>query len=71
VKIERDYIQHVEVLALVFVDALHLRVKHGTGVYREAGVFEDVLREPHLDVMLHFPPVGTEGGILRIGFQPL
>jgi len=56
-------------LALVLVDSLHLRIEHGAGIHREAGILQDVLSESYLDVAPHLPPLGAENGILSEALQ--
>ena len=46
--VERDDVQRVEVLALVFVDALDLDVEHPVGVEVDAGLVGDVVGQPSL-----------------------
>src|ERR1700722_2532480 len=70
-KIEGENIKHIQMLTLVFVDSFDLGIEHGAGIYREAGVLEDVLSESHFDVTLHLPPLSAEGGILSAGLQLL
>ncbi len=52
--------QHLEVLPLVFVNALRDGVDHGRRIDGDAGLMVDVVGEPYFDVALHLCPVGAE-----------
>ena len=61
-----DHVQHVEQLALVFVDALDLHVEQAVGVDLDAGAGVDVRRQPRLVGALDGEELGAER---RIGRQ--
>ena len=67
--VEGDDVEDIEVLALVFVDALYLHVKHGIGVDGNARVLADVAGKILLDVVLNLSPIFSESGIVGVAFD--
>jgi hypothetical protein len=61
---ERDHVQHVQVLALVLVDALHLHVEQAVGIAGHAGAGLDHAGEIGLVGALRLPPLRAEGRVL-------
>jgi hypothetical protein len=64
------HLQGIEVLALVFVDALHLHIKQAGGIHQHAGVAVDVTRQLALHRQLGGAPVLEEAGIVLALLQP-
>ena len=62
--VEGDDVQHVEVLALVLVNALDLHVEHPVGIQCDSGVGRDVVRQPCLVLSLDGSPPLTERGVV-------
>ncbi len=67
--VEGDDVEHVEELALVFVDALHLHVEEGVRADGDPGVLQHVGREPFLVGPLHGTEGLAEGGVVGQGFE--
>ncbi len=68
--VERDDVQHVEVLALVLVDALDLDVEHPVRVQLDTGHRVDVLGQARFVGALDVAPLLPEGGIVDELLQP-
>jgi hypothetical protein len=66
---ERDGLEDVQVLALVFVDALDLDVEHRVGVGRETMRGGKPVRQPRLVRALHAGVAVEEARIVEMGFQ--
>jgi hypothetical protein len=62
--VERDDVQHVEQLPLVFVDALDLHVEQGIGIDLDAQPLADDLRQARLVVALDAHEGVAEGGVV-------
>ena len=60
---ERDHVQHVQVLALVLVDPLHLHVEQAIRVAGDARARLDYRREVRLVGALDLAPLGREGRV--------
>ena len=69
--VERDDVQHVQVLALVLVDALHLDVEERRGVDDDAGALADALRERFLVQPLDAAPFLLKRGVVGARFERL
>ena len=63
--------QHVQMLALVLVDALHLDVEQRTGIDHDAGALADVARQPFLVGTLDAAPLLLEGAVPDPGLEGL
>ena len=63
--IQREDVQNLQVLALVFVQALHQHVEHGIGIDVDAEPVSDVVGEPHLVLQLDGPPFAAQAGDRR------
>ena len=68
-QIVADDAQHVQQLALIFVDALDLDIEHRGRVDDHPRLFLDDLAEPHLVVVLHVGEALLEFGGVRILLQ--
>ena len=68
-QIEREDVQDVEVLALVFVQALGLDVEQRIRVDHDAGALRDERREVALGGKFHLPPLLLELRIVRQRFE--
>ena len=68
--VQRDDVQHVEMLALVLVDALDLDVEHPVRVQLDARRRADVLGQARLVAALDVAPLRAEGGVLDERLQP-
>ena len=67
--VTRNDVQHVEQLALVFVDALHLHVEHRIGVDHDAHVLLDPVGQPQFVFALRVPERPGEGRLRRHRLQ--
>ena len=63
------HMQHIEQLALVFVDALDLHVEQAGRVHADAGGLVDQRGQALLVVGLHGPEFGTEAGVVGMRHQ--
>jgi hypothetical protein len=63
--VARHHVQHVEQLALVFVDALDLHVEHRVGVERRSHVLLDPVGQPQLVLALGMAEGAHEGRLRR------
>ena len=68
-KVEADDVQHVEVLAFVFVDALDLNVEKRVGVQADAAAEKEMICEVFLSHVLDSAPAVLEGAVSGIGLQ--
>ena len=68
--VQRDDVQHVEVLALVLVDPLDLNVEQPVGVQLDAGRRADVVGEPRLVGTLDLSPLAAERGVVDERLEP-
>jgi hypothetical protein len=66
----RGDVQHVEVLALVLVDPLHLNVEQPVGIQLDAGCRADEVASRALLARLTARHLAVEGGVVRVGLQP-
>ena len=67
--VERDDVQHVQMLALVFVDALDLDVEQPGGIELNAGMRADVGGEALLVGQLDRAPVAAERGVIGMRLE--
>ena len=58
-------------LALVFVDSLHLHIEQGAGIHQHAQFPVDVGRQPLLAQIADAPPAIEEGAVIGKGFEAL
>ncbi len=68
--IERDRLQHVQQLPLIFVDALDLHVEQRAGIDLDAEPFADQLGERHLVAVFDLPELLLERGVAGIVLHP-
>ena len=61
--------EHVEVLPLVFVEALDVNVEEARGVDGDAGARRDLSRERFLVLPLDAPPLLAKRGVAGEGFE--
>ena len=67
--VERDRLEDVEQLALVFVDALDVHVEHGRGIDAYAALLVDIFGERFLVRALYGGEPVLRGGILDIALE--
>ncbi len=67
--IQRHDVQHLQVLALVLVDALHQNVENRIWIDRNAGALQSARRQFLFVGMLDVPPAGAKLGVLGQRFQ--
>ncbi len=69
--IQRHDVQHLQVLALVLVNALHQNIEDRLRIDRDAGAQQSARRQFLFVGMLDGPPAGAKLRVLRQRFQAL
>src|SRR5262249_1948709 len=59
-EVKRDDVQNVQMLALVFMDSLHLRIEQRRGIDKLADMLMNVVGKAHLCGMLCLSPICAE-----------